>query len=243
MKQALKPIAPDIEDFIDRETADGWVESRNLSGGGPRLRTGAYAGRGVPAPSTAERSHAGAAAAHRVVRNVGTTFQSRAAHASCAGDGRGQERRCRHFVAGLEAPRQESARSAVSGAADAGHSRRPGEVLPHRADPQRTEAEGPADLHGDSTEGFDQFVWAHKVHFYRTETPHYDWQYTFGFLASVPLYEVLRRAGKPSAAAHWRTSAATRRGSMRRPCFKSICRRTSPTSGSGSGPMRRRCIR
>lgn len=29
-------------------------------------------------------------------------------------------------------------------------------------------------FYGDSTDGYDQFVWAHRVHFYRTETLHYD---------------------------------------------------------------------
>lgn len=42
---------------------------------------------------------------------------------------------------------------------------------------------------GDSVDGCNQYVWAYKHHFYRTDVMFYDWQYTFGFLLSQLLFE------------------------------------------------------
>lgn len=42
---------------------------------------------------------------------------------------------------------------------------------------------------GDSVAGCNQYVWAYKHHFYRTDVMFYDWQYTFGFLLSQLLFE------------------------------------------------------
>lgn len=40
---------------------------------------------------------------------------------------------------------------------------------------------------GDTTDGSDQYLWAWKQHFYRTDVFFYDWQYTFGHLLSQHL--------------------------------------------------------
>ncbi len=40
---------------------------------------------------------------------------------------------------------------------------------------------------GDTTDGCDQYLWAWKQHFYRTDVFFYDWQYTFGYLLSQHL--------------------------------------------------------
>lgn len=45
------------------------------------------------------------------------------------------------------------------------------------------------DYFGDTVRGSDQYVWASKMHFYLPRQPHYDWQYTAGYLISA----VLRR--------------------------------------------------
>lgn len=35
---------------------------------------------------------------------------------------------------------------------------------------------------GDAVDSYDQYFWAARAHFFRTDIPFYDWQYTFGFL-------------------------------------------------------------
>ena len=45
------------------------------------------------------------------------------------------------------------------------------------------------DYFADTVRGSDQYVWAAKLHFYLPREPHYDWQYTAGYLIAA----VLRR--------------------------------------------------
>lgn len=54
---------------------------------------------------------------------------------------------------------------------------------------------------GDTTEGFDQYVWAWKPHFYRIDTMFYDWQYTFGFLVARLLVQTFEQRGSTLAGA------------------------------------------
>lgn len=43
---------------------------------------------------------------------------------------------------------------------------------------------------GDSVDGYDQYIWAYKNHFYRTDVTFYDWQYTFGYLLSQLIWKL-----------------------------------------------------
>ena len=52
---------------------------------------------------------------------------------------------------------------------------------------------------GDTTDGCDQYLWAWKQHFYRTDVFFYDWQYTFGYLLSQHLAKRFERHGVTAA--------------------------------------------
>ena len=52
---------------------------------------------------------------------------------------------------------------------------------------------------GDTTDGTDQYLWAWKQHFYRTDVFFYDWQYTVGFLLSQPLARRFEETGTTAA--------------------------------------------
>ena len=44
---------------------------------------------------------------------------------------------------------------------------------------------------GKAVAGCDQYIWAYKQHFYRTDIVFYDWQYTLGYLASQLLWQAV----------------------------------------------------
>ncbi|MBP3438361.1 MAG: hypothetical protein J6K46_03345 [Sutterella sp.] len=54
---------------------------------------------------------------------------------------------------------------------------------------------------GDSADGFDQYVWASKPHFFRLHVFFYDWQYTFGYLVSQMLARTFEHDGATKAGA------------------------------------------
>lgn len=60
---------------------------------------------------------------------------------------------------------------------------------------------------GDTTDGFDQYVWAWKQHFYRPNDIFYDWQYTFGYLVSQMLAKSFDECGRTAAGADLRAFA------------------------------------
>ena len=49
---------------------------------------------------------------------------------------------------------------------------------------------------GNTTDGFDQYAWAWKPHFYHQNIAFYDWQYTFGYLVSLMLAKSFEATGK-----------------------------------------------
>lgn len=49
---------------------------------------------------------------------------------------------------------------------------------------------------GDTVRGSDQYVWAAKMHFYMPREPHYDWQYTAGYLIAAVLRRRLLSEGR-----------------------------------------------
>jgi oligoendopeptidase F len=53
----------------------------------------------------------------------------------------------------------------------------------------------------DSVEGFEQYVWCWRPHFYRIGAAFCDWQYSFGYLVSQPLAERFLSEGKTLAGA------------------------------------------
>ena len=58
---------------------------------------------------------------------------------------------------------------------------------------------------GDSTVGEDRYVWAYKSHFYRPQPIFYDWQYTFGFIASQILVDLFEDRGASACGADLET--------------------------------------
>ena len=54
---------------------------------------------------------------------------------------------------------------------------------------------------GETTDGCDQYLWAWKQHFYRTDVFFYDWQYVVGFLLSQPLARRFEKDGVTAAGA------------------------------------------
>ena len=52
------------------------------------------------------------------------------------------------------------------------------------------------DYFADTVRGSDQYVWAAKLHFYLPREPHYDWQYTAGYLIAAVLRRRLLADGR-----------------------------------------------
>ena len=53
----------------------------------------------------------------------------------------------------------------------------------------------------DTVRGSDQYVWAAKMHFYMPREPHYDWQYTAGYLIAAVLRRRLLSEGRTACGA------------------------------------------
>lgn len=60
---------------------------------------------------------------------------------------------------------------------------------------------------GETTDGFDQYVWAWKPHFYHPTNAFYDWQYSFGYLVSQMLAKSFEEFGRTAAGGDLRALA------------------------------------
>lgn len=60
---------------------------------------------------------------------------------------------------------------------------------------------------GETTDGFDQYVWAWKPHFYHPTNAFYDWQYSFGYLVSQMLAKSFEEFGRTAAGGDLRAFA------------------------------------
>ena len=223
IKAALRPVAPDAADFIDREIAGGWIQARSPSGGEAGSWTDEVpsawavavfadwqptAGRAFELAHTLGEAYLRHALMEEpalvrrppavICETAGRLFShALLAHLLSSG-GDADERRVilwqglnRLKKNLLDLPFRARLNRMIHEERARGYL-----TAPLLTDLTRRAWET---YFGDATEGFDPFVWAHRVHFYRTGTIHYDWQYAFGFLASVPLLVRLRQDGRTAS--------------------------------------------
>ena len=220
VKASLETIAPTAAAFIDREMREGWVEGRNLSGGEGGSWTDELPATGAVAvyadwqPTVGrafELAHTFGEAFVRSELLKEPTLVRRPPAVICETVGRlFSHALLVYLIRETEAIKADYAAVLWQGLkrltknlldlpfrcrlTQSVHEERARRYLAVSDLNELTEKAWKR-FYGDSTDGYDQFVWAHRVHFYRTETLHYDWQYTFGFLASVKLYERLAKDG------------------------------------------------
>ncbi len=226
VKTSLQIIAPDAPNFIDREIAEGWVESRSLAGGEGGSWTDEVPSAGAVAvfadwqPSIGrafELAHTFGEAYLRQQLLSEPALLRRPAPVLCETVGR----LFSHALLAHLIETTKNDKSAYAAVLWQGLLRLAKNLLdlPFRCrlieaihENRRTQylsvgqindltAAAWRRVYAETTDGYDQFVWAHKKHFYRTEALHYDWQYTFGFLASVPLLATLQKGGRTAAGA------------------------------------------
>ena len=219
LKAALSRIAPGASAFIDTEVAGGWVQARSLSGGEggswtdevPGERAVAVYADWQPTLGRAfELAHTFGEAYLRHALQDDPSLVRRPPAILCETMGRlFSHALLAHLLSQCEdeAERKSLLWQALTRIAknllDLPFRARLTEMIhEERARGYLTGAQfcrlaedAWAQYFGDATEGCDPYVWARKVHFYRTETLNYDWQYAFGFLASVRLFERLERDG------------------------------------------------
>lgn len=226
VKTAVADIAPDAPDFIDREIAAGWVESRSLAGGEggswtdevPSASAVAVFADWQPTIGRAfELAHTFGEAYLRQQLLSEPALLRRPAAVLCETVGRlFSHALLVHLVAATKGDKAAYAAVLWQGLLrlsknlldlpfrcrliEAVQEARRTQYLSVGRINDLTEAAWRR-AYGETTDGCDQYVWAHKIHFYRTETLHYDWQYTFGFLASAALFDVLKMGGRTAAGA------------------------------------------
>lgn len=84
----------------------------------------------------------------------------------------------------------------------------------------------------DTTQNFDEYIWAYKRHFYMMR-PFYDFQYTFGFLVSRQLLAQLAESGDGTLYEHFFSRSRISPG---RKSVASTCRKISVAPPSGRKP-------